>query len=152
MILPRSSGLNFSATAMTKEDTPAKTPSAAGIAATSVESRSDFRVIAAPTVYHVTQEHRGIAADILEAVMNPSVPASIAGNEDWIVWAEKRAGRNGELFRPARRDNVVSCLKSALAYASRVPDDSPDMVRFRQCLGIYIHNLELIHFPGMSGR
>jgi hypothetical protein len=95
---------------------------------------------------------RGIAADILEAIMSPCVPASIAGKEHWIGWIEKRAGRKGKLFRPARRDNAVSCLKAALAYASGISDDTMDMKQFRQDLEIDIHNLELIHFPGMSGR
>jgi len=75
---------------------------------------------------------RGIAADILEAVFNPSVPASIAGDGHYIEWLEVRKGKDGKLFRPARRDNAVRCLKAGLAYASRVTDDSQDMAQFKQ--------------------
>jgi hypothetical protein len=93
---------------------------------------------------------REIAADILEAVFQPGVPASIAKHH--IGWFEMRKGKDRKLFRPARRDNAVRCLKAGLAYASRVSDDSRDMVQFIESTKIDIHNLETIHFPGMSGR
>jgi hypothetical protein len=93
---------------------------------------------------------REIAADILEAVFQPSVPASIAKHD--IGWLEMRKGKDGKLFRPARRDNAVRCLRAGLAYASRVSDDSRDMIQFIENTKIDIHNLETIHFPGMSGR
>ncbi|WP_334500354.1 hypothetical protein [Bradyrhizobium sp. AZCC 1678] len=97
-------------------------------------------------------KEREVAADWLEAVLQPAVPPSIAGKEHWIEWLEMRPGKDGKLFRPARRDNAVRCLKAALAYAARVHDDSLDMKRFIDDTKIDAHNLETIHFPGMSGR
>jgi hypothetical protein len=95
---------------------------------------------------------REIAADILEAVFQPSIPSSIAGKGHYIEWTEMRKGKDGKLFRPARRDNVIRCLNAGLIYASRVSDDSRDMIQFIEGTKIDIHNLETIHFPGMSGR
>jgi hypothetical protein len=95
---------------------------------------------------------REIAADILEAVSHPGVPTSIAGKQHWIGWLQMHAGKDGKLFRPARRDNALNCLRAALAYASKVSDDTSDMVRFIEDTKIDIHNLETIHFPGMAGR
>src|SRR5712664_999394 len=66
------------------------------------------------------------------SLKRPSVPASIAGDGHYIEWLEVRKGKDGKLFRPARRDNAVRCLKAGLAYASRVTDDSQDMAQFKQ--------------------
>jgi hypothetical protein len=95
---------------------------------------------------------REVAADWLEAVSQPDVPPRIAGKEHWIKWLEMRPGKDGRLFRPARRDNAVRCLAAALSYAVNVNDDSPDIVKFIQGIKTDIHNLETILFPGMSGR
>jgi len=97
-------------------------------------------------------KEREIAADILESVFDPTVPACISGEQHWIRWLEMRAGKDGKLFRPARRDNVVRCLEAGLAYAARVEDDSSEMVQFIKDIKIDINNLQCIHFPGMSGR
>jgi hypothetical protein len=95
---------------------------------------------------------REVAADTLESVINPSLPVEISGKEHWIGWIEKRPGKDGKMFRPARRDNAVICLKAGLAYAIKFADSNPKVAQFVELLKIDIHNLETIHFPGMAGR
>lgn len=95
---------------------------------------------------------RGITADYLEAMLQPSVPARVAGDEHHIEWLEMIKGKDGRLFRPARRDNVVRCLEAGILYASKISDGDPDIARFVEGTKIDIHNLKSLHFPGMSGR
>lgn len=95
-------------------------------------------------------KEREVAADILEAMLQPSVPDSIALEE--IEWIEMRKGKDGKLFRPARRDNILRCLRAGLMRASMASDDSRAMTLFVSDTKIDIQNLERIRFPGMSGR
>jgi hypothetical protein len=97
-------------------------------------------------------KEREAAADILEAVFSPSIPSEISGNQHWIQWMEMRPGKDRKMFRPARRDNALRCLKAGLSYATKFADGNPKIVQFVELLKIDIHNLETIHFPGMAGR
>lgn len=93
---------------------------------------------------------REIAADDLDSLLHPSIPPGIAGDAHHVTWLEMLKGKDGKLFRPARRDNVVRCLEACLYYASTESDDSDAMQKFRTDLKIDISILRSIRFPGMS--
>ncbi len=56
------------------------------------------------------------------------------------------AGKDGRIFRPARRNNIVNSLKACLAYISKYPE-AKRLKSAKQTLEITIHNLESIFFP-----
>jgi hypothetical protein len=91
------------------------------------------------------------AAHWLEAVLEPQLPAELAGDSHWVKWPEMVAGKDRRIFRPARRNNIVNCLRSCLAYISKFPE-TDELKSAKQSLEITIHNLESIFFPGMTGR
>jgi hypothetical protein len=91
------------------------------------------------------------AAHWLEAVLEPRLPADLTGNSHWVKWSEMVAGKDRRIFRPARRNNIVNCLKSCLAYISKYPE-TEELKSAKQSLEITIDNLESIFFPGMTGR
>lgn len=95
---------------------------------------------------------REVAADILAAVLQPSVPSELSTKDHHIEWIEKSAGKDGKLSRPAKRDNVVRCLEAALHYVSNADDEKVNFSNFSRDLEIDIHNLKTIDFPGMRGR
>ena len=91
------------------------------------------------------------AADWLEAVLEPRLPQELNRGDHWIEWPEMARGKDGRLFRPARRDNVVNCLNACLAYISRFPE-TDELKMAKHHLETTIHNLKSITFPGMTGR
>jgi hypothetical protein len=62
-----------------------------------------------------------------------------------------RMVKDGRIFRPGRRNNIINCLKGYLAYVSEYPE-TEQLKSAKQPLEITIHNLESIFFPGMTGR
>lgn len=91
------------------------------------------------------------AADWLEVVLEPTLPRELIRGDHWIEWPEMVRGKDGRLFRPARRNNAVNCLSACLAYISRFPE-TDELKAAKQNLEITIHNLKSITFPGMTGR
>jgi hypothetical protein len=71
------------------------------------------------------------------------VPAELSDQE--VAWPEWQAKK---LFRPQRRDNVVSFLR---AYLSNVPQSEENRCLVK-ALQQAIDILERVYFPGMSGR
>jgi hypothetical protein len=91
------------------------------------------------------------AAHWLEAVLEPRLPPDFCSDVHWVKWREMVAGKDGRIFRPARRNNVVNCLRACLAYITKFPE-TEELKSAKQSLEITIHNLESIFFPGMTGR
>jgi hypothetical protein len=95
-------------------------------------------------------ECRSAAACMLGMVNEPTVPTSLRGDEHLVEWMEMTGGK---LFRPARRDNVVSCLEACVAYLSTKSND--DATGLKKELQKAIDDLKEIYFPPMylrSGR
>jgi hypothetical protein len=93
---------------------------------------------------------REIAADLLEDASPPLVPAAVENQS--ITWIEKRPSPSRKLFRPARRDNATSALRSCIAFLGRL--DTPDeaTIRLRETLQQDADIFDSVFFPGMTGR
>lgn len=90
---------------------------------------------------------REAAADLLEQY-EPDVPAPL--REHQVAWIEMRRGKDGKLFRPARRDNAVRCLLACVAYLLTMPDNG-DTSKLKSELQNAVDVLDTVDFPGMSG-
>ena len=77
------------------------------------------------------------------------VPESLRKN--WVEWTEMVPGKDGKLFRPARRDNIVRCLQACTTSLSSVPTND-DTTKLNSELNNSVAKLRGVHFPGMSGR
>lgn len=114
---------------------------------------------ATPEPLQESHSHRGDAADWLEVVSDQlSGLSSLLEKRDGrrqVTWIEKGAGKDGRLFRPARRDNVVrsleECLQFLASLQSRLKNEG-DLKPIIERLEIAIHNLKNIEFLGMSTR
>jgi len=92
---------------------------------------------------------RQAAANLLEQY-EPEMPIPLRDDKHQVVWIEMVRGKDGNLFRPARRDNAVRCLLTCVAYLSSLPDrDDTDKLKFQ--LQNAINILDSVDFPGMSG-
>ena|SRR5258707_176474 len=91
------------------------------------------------------QSREAAATELETAWDTPSVPDALRENR--IMWMEM----SGKLFRPARRNNVVSCLQSCIAHLSSLVDDY-DVKKLKESLQNSVDILSKVHFPGMSGR
>jgi hypothetical protein len=87
----------------------------------------------------------------------PLVPKSV--EDQPITWIEKRPSPSRELFRPDRRDNATSALKSCIDFLMRfeaffaelgMPDQA--IIRLREQLESDVKAFDSVFFPGMSGR
>jgi len=92
---------------------------------------------------------RQAAANLLEQY-EPEMPIPLRDDKHQVVWIEMVRGKDGNPFRPARRDNAVRCLLTCVAYLSSLPDrDDTDKLKFQ--LQNAINILDSVDFPGMSG-
>ena len=92
---------------------------------------------------------REAAASALAAACSyPFVPKMVGDIQ--VSWIEMHKGKDGKLFRSARRDNIVRCLRSCLAKLPVHPDE--DTSQLKQELQTAITILGNVYFPGMSGR
>jgi hypothetical protein len=90
---------------------------------------------------------REAAADLLEQY-EPDVPKEF--REMQVTWMEMCQGKDGKLFRPARRDSVVRCLMACVVRLSTQPDNY-DANKLKKELQKVINILDSVDFPGMSG-
>jgi hypothetical protein len=107
-----------------------------------------------PEVFQgTTGRPREVAADNLEVaydlLLGCNVPEELR-DED-VEWIELRAGKNRRLYRPARRDNVVSCLRACIAQLATVSQDD-EISKLKNELQTVVDILDAVFFPGMTGR
>jgi len=96
-----------------------------------------------------SKQRRGAAANLLEQY-EPDMPEPLRDDKHQVVWIEMVRGKDGNLFRPARRDNAVRCLLTCVAYLSTLPDhDDTDKLKCE--LQHAINILDAVDLPGMSG-
>lgn len=87
-----------------------------------------------------------IASDMLSEY---DIPTALKNEE--VYWWEMRAGRDGRLFRPARRDNVVRCLQACVSRLLKEPQEA-EIVDVISKWRAAINWLEAVYFPGMTGQ
>ena len=80
---------------------------------------------------------------------NCDVPAEAEGIQ--IQWLEMRPGKNGKIFRPARRDNIVNCLAICDLRLGEI-DQTDRIARIREDLKVSISLLKGLSFPGMGTK
>jgi hypothetical protein len=102
------------------------------------------------TLKDSTGQSRELAADLLEDVTAPFVPAAIENKS--ITWVERRASPSAKLFRPARRDNATSVLRSCLAFLAKLKAPDEATIRLREELKADVEIFDSVFFPGMTGR
>lgn len=85
------------------------------------------------------------------SIKRPDVPGKLRDEEHQVARIEMVRGKDGKLYRPARRDNVVRCLQSCFAYLSTLPDADDDMSKLKGELQNALEILKRVDFPGMSG-
>jgi hypothetical protein len=94
------------------------------------------------------------AADRLEVAYDflrscDGIPEALRNEE--VEWIEMRAGTNGKIFRPARRDNVVRCLQSCVWLLSAAWQND-ETTKLKTDWQHAIDILRTVYFPGMTAR
>ena len=93
------------------------------------------------------------AADRLEVahdfLSGSDIPRSL--RDEQVEWHEMRAGRNGKIFRPARRDNVVRCLEACVRLLTMRPE-TEEITKLKTNWQYAIDVLRAVYFPGMTAR
>jgi len=95
-------------------------------------------------------QRQGHAAVLLERVYGRLDDNDVPGElrDEKVTWMEWRKGKDGKLFRPARRDNVVKCLQSCVASLETLPDDEISEPKREWQWAIKV--LREVHFPGRA--
>jgi len=94
-------------------------------------------------------QRRETAAKLLEQY-EPDMPKPLRDDKHQVLWIEMVRGKDGNLFRPARRDNAVRRLLTCVAYLSTLPGRD-DTDKLKTELQHAINILDAVDFPGMSG-
>ena len=94
-------------------------------------------------------QRRETAAKLLEQY-EPDMPKPLRDDKHQVLWIEMVRGKDGNLFRPARRDNAVRRLLTCVAYLSTLPGRD-DTDKLKTELQHSINILDAVDFPGMSG-
>jgi len=99
--------------------------------------------------YHYRRES---AADRLReaAATLATLSAPDGFSQRLVEWMEMVPGKDGKIFRPQRRDNVVRCLEACVQLLAHSTDDNNGVLELNDDLQEIIDLLAPIEFPGMA--
>ncbi|MGD0025157.1 MAG: hypothetical protein ABSC37_11130 [Xanthobacteraceae bacterium] len=107
---------------------------------------------ATPEHFKDSHKSREDAADYLrvahDILLNYN-DVSKAFRDEEVEWRIMCAGKNGKLYRPARRDNIVRCLEACVVRPGSLPQDG-DIAKLKREWERAINVLRGVHFPGMN--
>jgi hypothetical protein len=97
--------------------------------------------------YHKRREETGYLLQVATDRLCGLVPTAICGAT--VYWLEERAGSEGKLYRPARRNNVVRSLQACIFRLSELRNEEGSLELIRELKAIR-DILKSLEFPGMS--
>ncbi|MGT2503857.1 hypothetical protein ACVOMS_29715 [Bradyrhizobium guangxiense] len=100
--------------------------------------------------YHVRRREAAEWLEVASDSLCGLAPTGMNAERHQIRWLAMRAGKDGKLNRPARRDNVVKSLQACIFRLAEIRDEEEDALKLIGELKRIRDTLKSIEFPGMS--
>jgi hypothetical protein len=106
---------------------------------------------ALPDYFQIYHYRRESASDRLQDAAHEleTLSVSDALGQQLVEWMEMVPDKDGKIFRPQRRDNVVRCLEACIQLLAPSADDN-DVLKLKDELRGMVELLASIEFPGMA--